>query len=288
MLPLLNQKDIVTLPDFLSDSAKQTIDFAASFAKRLKVGDIVALAGNLGSGKTTFTKGIAKGDKVVAEFNSKKEKSHSDVLAITVEKLLKKTRLKPKDIDLYAVSIGPGSFTGLRIGVAFIKGMNLFLNKPVVCVPTLDVLAGNVKTEAGLICTIVDAKRKNVYNAIYKNNRRISKYSVIPIADVLKIVGGEHCSPLRHITFTGDGIDVYKNEIVGAYCNTPLHIGFTEKSFWYTKASDVAKIGYRMYNEFENIVKDLKQLKPMYLYPRDVQCKKKGTQNASHNSPNKS
>jgi len=49
------------LPDFLSDSAKQTIDFAASFAKRLKAGDIVALAGDLGSGKTTFTKGIAKG-----------------------------------------------------------------------------------------------------------------------------------------------------------------------------------------------------------------------------------
>ncbi len=222
---------------------------------------------------------IAKNDKLIAEFNSKSVQSHSDMLAIAVQKLLKKTRINPKDIDLYAISIGPGSFTGLRIGVAFIKGMNLFFNKPVVCVPTLDLLADNVKTQAELICTVVDAKRQNVYTAIYKKNKRISKYSVIPIATVLKIVGGEHCSPLHRIIFTGDGIDVYKKEIIEYLGN---RAEFTEKKFWYTKASAVAKIGYRMYNKNESVVRVLNRLKPMYLYPRDIQCRK--TKNAQANS----
>ena len=205
---------------------------------------------------------IAKDEKIIARYKSKSERSHSDMLAPTVDKLLKKTRLKPKDIDLYAISIGPGSFTGLRIGVAFIKGMNLFIDKPVVCVPTLDALADLVK--ADVVCPVVDAKRQNVYAAIYKNAKLILKYSVIPVAEVLEKLNKE-----ASVTFTGDGIDVYKAEIVKALGKKAK---FTKKELWHTEADNIAKIGFRMYNKNQGVVRNLNSLEPMYLYPRDIQC----------------
>ena len=173
--------------------------------------------------------------------------------------MLKKTKIKPKDIDLYALSIGPGSFTGLRIGVAFIKGMNLFFNKPVVAVPTLDAIAS--MAGADIVCPVVDAKRQNVYTAIYKNGMMVFKYSVIPIAEILK--------KLDKATFTGDGVDVYKEEIIKALGKKAV---FTDKKKWHTAADIIAKIGFKMYNDKKGIVSDLAQLMPMYLYPRDIQC----------------
>lgn len=217
---------------------------------------------------------IAKDEKIAARYKSKRERSHSDMLALSVGKLLKKARLKAKDIDLYAISIGPGSFTGLRIGVAFIKGMNLFANKPVVAVPTLDAMASLVKAE--IVCPIVDAKRQNIYTTIYKKYKRILKYSVIPIADILKKLQKEEST-----LFTGDGIGVYKEEIIKQLGEKAV---FVDKKFWHTSADAVAKIGFRMYNENKGVIRDLSQLVPMYLYPRDIQCRKK---NAADDSRNK-
>lgn len=214
---------------------------------------------------------LAKNDKVIAQYKSKSQRSHSDELAPSVGKLLKKTKIKPKDIDLYALSIGPGSFTGLRIGVAFIKGMNLFFNKPVVAVPTLDAMASMVDVE--IVCPIVDAKRQNVYTAIYQGSgcrgqgtgyRRIIKYSVIPIAEILEKLKKE-----KSVMFTGDGVDVYKDVVAKALGKKAI---FTDKKKWYTAADNIAKIGFRMYNDKKGIVRNLAQLMPMYLYPRDIQC----------------
>lgn len=208
---------------------------------------------------------VAKGDKVVAKYTSKSERSHSDMIASVVERLLKnvgancRSPLRPRDIDLYAVSIGPGSFTGLRIAVAFVKGMNLFFNKPVVAVPTLDAMASQIK--ADIVCPIVDAKRANVYTAIYKNGRRILKYSVIPIAEIL--------GKLDKAVFTGDGIDVYRDEIIKALGKKAV---FADRKLWHTTADIIAKIGFRMYNKNKGVIRDLSRLQPMYLYPRDIQC----------------
>lgn len=208
---------------------------------------------------------LAKDGKVIAQYNSKRERSHSDMLAVAVERLLKKTRLKAKDIDLYAISIGPGSFTGLRIGVAFIKGMNLFFNKPIVCVPTLDAMV--FQLQADYICPVVDAKRQNVYTTIYKKGKRALKYSVIPIAEILGKLKSAY-----PVFFTGNGIDVYREQILKSLGNNAV---FAEKRFWYPTADVIAKIGYRMYNDNKGVVRDLAKLAPMYLYPRDIQCVKR-------------
>ncbi len=233
---------------------------------------------------------IARDDKIIAERNSKRRQAHSDILAPTVGKLLKKARLKAKGIDLYAISIGPGSFTGLRIGVAFIKGMNLFRDRPVVAVPSLDVIASGVWDKTEFVCPVVDAKRQNVYAAIYKRQspvtslppeasakgghqspvQRITKYSVMPIEETLKKLKAVAKKDDK-IIFTGDGINVYRQEIIKELDGRAV---FTKESDWYPGASLVAKIGYKMYNENKGVVKDLSQLKPMYLYPKDIQCRK--------------
>lgn len=221
---------------------------------------------------------IAKGEKLIARYESKKEKSHSDALAPAVEKLLRKCRLKPGGIDLYAISIGPGSFTGLRIGVAFIKGMNLFFNKPVACVPTLDALAETAGAGADYVCPIVDAKRQNVYAAIYKRGKRILGYSVIPFSEMLKKLKAiaPHLAAEQgpagqsgKIVFVGDGLGIYKAEISKEFGRNAV---FAEKSEWYSKADVVARLGFRMYNKNKGVAADLRRLSPMYLYPKDVQC----------------
>ncbi len=227
---------------------------------------------------------IAKDGKPIAVYNSRAERAHSGLLAPAAARLLKKSSLKAKDIDLYAISIGPGSFTGLRIGVAFIKGMNLFFDKPVACVPTLDIMAYNaVKFTAGappdFICPVVDAKRHNVYAAIYKvgknkaagmNINRITGYMVTGVSEVLKRLNAILYKEGSSILFTGDGIAVYRDEIAGVLAQ---RAEFSPSAAWYPKADMVAGLGYKMY-EAGKCIKGVSRLAPMYLYPADIQCRR--------------
>ena len=87
-------------------------------------------------------------------------------------------RLTSKKIDGLAVSLGPGSFTGLRIGVTAMKGLSFALSRPIVGIPTMDVLAENLVLSRGYLCPVIDAKRGQLYCAIYKSDgRRIKKLS---------------------------------------------------------------------------------------------------------------
>ncbi|RKY01883.1 tRNA (adenosine(37)-N6)-threonylcarbamoyltransferase complex dimerization subunit type 1 TsaB, partial [Candidatus Poribacteria bacterium] len=116
---------------------------------------------------TTGSIGLIDGDKVVAEHVLDVMETHSSRLMPAIDQMLKKAGLSIWDVDLIAVSKGPGSFTGLRVGVATAKGLAYALRKPIVGVPSLDVLAFGVKFFDGLICPLLDARRGEVYGAIY-------------------------------------------------------------------------------------------------------------------------
>ena len=88
---------------------------------------------------------IINGDEISARFHKKAEREHSRLLVPMIDKLLKRVRLNLKDIDGFCISIGPGSFTGLRIGVTVVKGLAYSLRKPIGAVPTLDAIAQNMK-----------------------------------------------------------------------------------------------------------------------------------------------
>ena len=106
-------------------------------------------------------------EKVIADFNCNTGTTHSQNLMPMLEQVQKFSEVSLDDIDYFASSIGPGSFTGLRIGIATIKGMALSLNKKVLAVPSLVGLAYNVPYFDGIICSVLDAKNDNVYAALF-------------------------------------------------------------------------------------------------------------------------
>lgn len=141
------------------------------------------------------------------------KKNHSQKLMPMIKEILEDLDIAVQDIDYYAVSIGPGSFTGLRIGITTVKGMAFSNDKQVVGVNTLDALACNVSYIGELICPIIDAKNNQVYTAIYDKGKKIVNDNIILInelANKLKFLNSK-------IIFVGDGVvsheDYLKKEL---------------------------------------------------------------------------
>ena len=212
---------------------------------------------------------LAEGEKVIASFHRVMDQRQCEELIPRIDKLLKKTKLKLKDIGCIAFSKGPGSLTALRIGAATVKGFALVLKVKIVSVPTLDVLAQGIcngdSSPRSFIVPIVDARRGNVYTSVYslKNGklRRHLKYSVIPVAELLKSIKGD-------TIFLGDGLVAYKKTIEG---NFRHNAEFAPERYWYPRATTVAHLGYGLIKnkKFEEADKFI----PMYLYPKDVQVR---------------
>lgn len=112
---------------------------------------------------------ILNEDKVLYEEFCNYKKTHSETLLPMIDQALKVCECSLSDIDVIGVTVGPGSFTGLRIGMAAVKGLSLASGKPVVAVSTLDMLAANiVPDEDGLLVPVLDARKNEVYSAVYE------------------------------------------------------------------------------------------------------------------------
>ena len=191
---------------------------------------------------------------------------HSSHLMSAIDKLLKKCNLKLRNISAIALSIGPGSFTGLRIGITSCKAMNLALGIPVVAVPTLDVIAQNFTSEnEDMLCPLIDAKKSKVYACFYevlsgKLNRK-SEYMLTDIDDLLGMIE-------RPTLVFGDGAKLYEDS-----CRKNHFIRISEKN-WFPKAEIVAKLGFAKIKkrQFENP----DRLVPMYLHSKWCQVSNRG------------
>lgn len=111
---------------------------------------------------------IVTDDILTAEYTVNFKKTHSQTLLPMIDEIVTMTETELGSIDAIAVSGGPGSFTGLRIGSATAKGLGLALKKPLIHVPTVDALAYNLWGAKDLVCPIMDAKRNQVYTGIYR------------------------------------------------------------------------------------------------------------------------
>lgn len=141
---------------------------------------------------------------------------HSVMLFPMIEDMLQKLEITIDDIDAVAVSGGPGSFTGLRIGVASAKGIAQGGNKKFVGISSLDAMAFQQSGFEGIICPIMDALRENVYTALYKGNgvppcepERISDYMALHIDELLEKLSAED----RKVIFCGDGLPLHEGRI---------------------------------------------------------------------------
>ena len=158
----------------------------------------------------TATVAILSEDTLLGEISTTTKLTHSQTIMPMIDELLKKVNLDISDIDLFACSEGPGSFTGLRIGIGTIKGLAYGLGKPVVGVSTLEALAHNIAFSDFVIAPIMDARRGQVYNALYKWND--GKLTCIEEPRALSIE--ELCDELKEkAVFVGDGVNVHKKRI---------------------------------------------------------------------------
>ena len=142
---------------------------------------------------------VLRGDKVLSEMYVDNTQTHSEMLAPMVDQCLEIVGLSVRDIDLFCCAVGPGSFTGLRIGTGLIKAFVHASGKPVIGVNTLDALAQNVFGTDDIVCPLIDARRGDVYTAYYRDGKRINEYRAVQLDDVLAELSGQKA------VFLGDG-----------------------------------------------------------------------------------
>src|SRR6266852_7071139 len=111
---------------------------------------------------------LVDGERLLGEVTLDVAVNHSERLMAAVDRLVSECGLSPHDLDGLAVSIGPGSFTGLRVGIATVKGLGLALDLPVAAVPTLDALAARLPFADAPVCPILDARKGEVYLSLYR------------------------------------------------------------------------------------------------------------------------
>ena len=151
---------------------------------------------------------LATEDKILGEFYTNTALTHSQTLVPMAEQVLKTTRTEMDEIDYFAVNAGPGSFTGVRIGVAAVKGMAFKNNTPCVSVSTLESMAYNMLGNDCVVCAVMDARCSQVYNALFKicgdNAERICEDRALALSDLkleLKKISDK-------IIFVGDGAEL--------------------------------------------------------------------------------
>ena len=158
----------------------------------------------------TATAAVLSDGVLIGEISITTKLTHSQTIMPMIDELLKKVSLDISDIDIFACSTGPGSFTGLRIGIGTVKGLAYGLGKNVVGVSTLEALAHNIDCTDCVISPIMDARRGQVYNGLYKYNEE--KLECIKEPRALSIE--ELCEELSERTiFVGDGVNVYSEKI---------------------------------------------------------------------------
>lgn len=213
----------------------------------------------LDSSGTVASVAVLDDNKIVAEYSINHKMTHSVTLMPMLENIVERIGLDLNEVDALAVAAGPGSFTGLKIGSASIKGLAYALNKPIISVETTFAMAHNIYLKHGLVCPIMDARRDRVYSGIYEYEDFVLKtvlqqdaYELSFLIDKINIMN-------KNIVFLGDGVDVYKEFIIKS-CKTA---SFAPPHLLLQRAAGLAYAARYKY-ENENIETAFNH-KPIYL-----------------------
>lgn len=197
---------------------------------------------------------------LTAEYTIHNKKTHSQTLMPMIAEMLSMAGTEPGELDAVAVSEGPGSFTGLRIGASIAKGLAWTLKIPIIPVSSLMGLAANVETPGQIVCPIMDARRNQVYTAVYETTEalpmQLAEPDVIPIEDAL--ARAEQAG--EQIVFLGDGVPVFRTQIlekVGNKCH------FVTPTRRYQSAASIALLGQYLYEKEAYV--QAEQFAPVYL-----------------------
>ena len=198
----------------------------------------------------TASVAILENDLITAEYTVNYKKTHSQTLLPMLEEISEMIELDMNSIDAIAVAAGPGSFTGLRIGSAMVKGLAEALDKPVIPIPTVDGLAANLYATDKVICPIMDARRNQTYTGLYEYVKNEDGYEqkcltaqcAVAITDIIEKINELG----REVIFLGDGVPVFK-EIIAGQIKVPY--SFAPASCNRQRAAALAVLALKAYKE---------------------------------------
>ena len=214
---------------------------------------------------------------LTAEYTIHYKKTHSQTLLPMLDEILRMCEAEPSELDAIAVAAGPGSFTGLRIGSATVKGLALALDKPVVEVPTVDAIAYNLAGHRDLVCPLMDARRNQTYTGLYRfcGNRMETVKSQCAV-DI-----GEILAEINHtgtpVVFLGDGVKVF-GEYLSEHCCVPYL--FAPSHLNKQRAGALAALAAQYYKEGKTVTADAH--KPDYLRLSQAERERKAKLYAGH------
>lgn len=188
---------------------------------------------------------VAEDDRLLGEYTIDRGKTHSESLLPMIAAVLDMLELEVSDMDAIAVSSGPGSFTGLRIGAATAKGLAFAKDIPIVPVPTLDALAYTQWQARGIVCPLMDARRNQTYTGLYRFDDvgdlvSVQAACVVPVSDIILAVN----ELKESVIFLGDGVPVFR-ERIEMDCKVPYL--FAPLNGNRQHASAVAALGMKLF-----------------------------------------
>lgn len=222
-----------------------------------------------------FSLAVSKNGRIARFRNIYLDKVLESSMIPAIDKILRDAGLKFKDLDGFAVGLGPGSFTSLRVGLSTVKAFALATAKPVVGISSLDVLAANAcGQKADEICVVTDARRNLLYACLYEEKNGVLKrktdYLLTNLDDLLDQVHGK-------TLFIGDGIAVHRDAMQKKYAEArkrgaDCRAVFAGPRDWFPQAKKLADLAYgrfqkKEYDKSETLV-------PIYLYAQDCQVQK--------------
>ena len=213
----------------------------------------MAIILNIETATTNCSVSLSKeGETFALQEDNSKQYSHAERLHLYIDDLLKQNNIKPTELDAIAVSKGPGSYTGLRIGVSAAKGLCFSLDKPLISVSTLEALARQVKAEDGLIVPMLDARRMEVYSAVFD-----ASFNTVREIEAQILDAQSFASYLENgkVYFIGNGVEKTKTLI------THENAVFIEDKL--PSANEMSVIANNKYKK--NDIEDVAYFEPYYL-----------------------
>lgn len=218
---------------------------------------------SLDTSATVASAALCDGERLLAEYTLNNGNTHSETLLPMIESLLTHFGITTDGVDIFAATTGPGSFTGVRIGAATLKGLAFGKNKPCVSVSTLEAIAENLRVINGLICPVMNARRSQVYTALFRSNgerlERLMPDSAISISELDELLS-KYGEP---VAFCGDGYGI----TLSALQKTAVYP--VPERLRYQSAYSVAQVALRNYNE--GIYTDDSKLTVTYLRPSQAE-----------------
>ena len=210
--------------------------------------------------------GLINDGEVISDYLLHIPVTHSERLLGAIEFVLKEARCSIGDVDGWAISLGPGSFTGLRIGVSTVKGLAFATGKPVAGVSTLDALASQVSPTSYPICPILDARKKEVYTASYRYGEggfleRQSDDQALRPEDLVKKIK-------EQTIFLGDGVRAYRDFLLHSLPSLAI---FPPAPFHFSHGSMVAKLGFEFFEKGKHL--NVSTFSPIYIRPSEAEVK---------------